>query len=106
MAYLIFQVINFQRRDRTSFGGGIAAFIRSDIPARRRKDLEHELIESIYLEIPQVRTTATSKKSFRYAAPALWNTLPENFRKCSNFAQFKKLISSWNGKQCKCIACS
>lgn len=40
-----------QRRDRTSSGGGIAAFIRSDIPARRRKDLEHELIESIYFEV-------------------------------------------------------
>ncbi|XP_060590322.1 uncharacterized protein LOC132745424 [Ruditapes philippinarum] len=96
-----------QRRDRTSSGGGIAAFIRSDIPARRRKDLEHELIESIYFEIPQVRTTTTGKKSFRYAAPALWNTLPRKI--LENVQILLSLKSSFHPgmvKQCKCIACS
>ena len=58
------------------------------------------------LQIPSVRTTTAGKNSFRYAAPVLWNFLPEHFRKCSNFSQFKKLVTSWNGKSCNCIACT
>ena len=58
------------------------------------------------LHIPQVRTSKFGKSYFRYATPVLWNTLPEDFRKCSNFNQFKRLILSWNGKECKCIACN
>ncbi|XP_076086109.1 uncharacterized protein LOC143056828 isoform X2 [Mytilus galloprovincialis] len=37
-----------QRRDRTDHGGGLATFMRADIPARRRLDIEY---------IPRVRTT-------------------------------------------------
>ena len=40
-----------------------------------------------------------------YAAPVLWNSLPDNYRNCSNFNEFKNLISFWNGKSCTCIAC-
>ena len=58
------------------------------------------------LQIPSVRTSKFGKSSFKYAAPVLWNSLPEDFRKCSNFNQFKQLILSWNGKDCKCIACN
>ena len=54
------------------------------------------------LEVPSVRTTNFGKKSFRYTAPVLWNSLPESFRKETNFNQFKKLILNWNGNDCKC----
>ena len=57
------------------------------------------------LQIPQVRTTTYGKNSFRYAAPSLWNSLPEDFRKCTNFSQFKTLIGTWNGKICRCKSC-
>ena len=40
-----------ERRDRDSHGGGIAAFIRSDIPARRRPDLESKTLENITYEV-------------------------------------------------------
>ena len=40
-----------------------------------------------------------------YAAPVLWNSLPNNYRNCSNFNEFKNLISFWNGKSYTCIAC-
>ena len=58
------------------------------------------------LEIPRVKTVTYGKKSFRFAAPLLWNDLPENFRAQTNFLQFKSIITSWNGKVCKCSACS
>jgi hypothetical protein len=33
--------------DRDIYGGGLAAFIRTDIPARRRHDLECKNLENI-----------------------------------------------------------
>jgi hypothetical protein len=57
------------------------------------------------LQIPQVKSSRYGKSSFRYAAPVLWNSLPDNYRNCSNFNEFKHLISFWNGKSCTCIAC-
>ena len=45
------------------------------------------------------------KVSVRYAAAVMWNNLPDEFRKESNFNQFKALISNWNGDDCKCNMC-
>ena len=50
------------------------------------------------LQVPTVKTSLFGKRSFKYAAPVLWNSLPDYFRQCSNFNQFKGLILSWNGK--------
>ena len=36
-----------ERRSRDAHGGGLAAFVKSDIPARRRKDLESKSLENI-----------------------------------------------------------
>ena len=58
------------------------------------------------LEVPTVHTNTLGKRSFRYAAPVLWNSFRDDFRKCSNFNQFKGLILSWNGKNYNCIACN
>ena len=57
------------------------------------------------VDIPQVNTTIYGKKSFRYAAAAMWNSLPDHFRTESSFSQFKSLIQSWNGTECRCSAC-
>jgi hypothetical protein len=32
------------------------------------------------LDVPQVRTTTYGKRSFRFAAASLWNSLPDHFR--------------------------
>ena len=45
------------------------------------------------------------KKSFRYAAPVLWNSLPDEFRTTADFNRFKSFISHWNGENCKCTPC-
>ena len=44
------------------------------------KNSSYNFRYSNLLEIPHVRTTTYGKKSFQYAAPILWNQLPENFR--------------------------
>ena len=46
------------------------------------------------------------KKSFRYAAPVLRNSLPDEFRSTIDFNRFKSFISRWNGETCfNSIAC-
>ena len=49
----LFQVESYRLecRDRNACGGGIASFIRSDIPAKRRKNLETTQTESIIYEV-------------------------------------------------------
>ena len=58
------------------------------------------------LQVPTVKTSHFGKRSFKYAAAVLWNSIPDDFRKCSNSNQFKGLIRSWNGKNCNCVACN
>ena len=57
------------------------------------------------LEIPQIKSTWYGKQSFRFAAPTLWNSLPDHFRTENSFSQFKSLLQSWNGSKCRCSAC-
>ena len=57
------------------------------------------------LQVPHVKMTKFGKNSFRYAAPVLWNSLPENFRNTVNFNQFKSFMSRWKGEDCHCTAC-
>ena len=40
-----------ERRDRDRHGGGLMAFLRSDLPVKRRTDLESKDIESICIEL-------------------------------------------------------
>jgi hypothetical protein len=45
------------------------------------------------LEITQIKSTWYGKKSFRFAAPTLWNSLPNHFRTENSFshkAAFRK----------------
>lgn len=70
-----------------------------------KRDLNLNFRYTNILQILQVRITTYCKNSFRYAAPSLWNSLPERFRQWSNFSQFKSLILLWNGKICKCKRC-
>lgn len=57
------------------------------------------------LDLPYVRTSTYGKKSFRYAAASLWNSLPNHFRVENSFSHFKSLLQSWNGSNCRCSAC-
>ena len=52
------------------------------------------------LHLPRVRTSTYGKKSFKFAAASLWNSLPDHFRRENSFSQFRSLIQSWNGSEC------
>ena len=54
----IFEVAAYklERHDRDIHGGGLAAFIRTDIPARRRHDLECKNLENIIYEVTLNKT--------------------------------------------------
>ena len=80
---------------------GIAPPVLNDLLTKRENSYNFRY--SNILKIPQVKTTKFGKNSFSYAAPVLWNSLPDHFRKTADFNQFKNLISFWNGNDCKCI---
>ena len=43
--------------------------------------------------------------SFKYRGSVLWNDLPKCMQSTENYTMFKKLVSSWNGKRCRCAMC-
>ena len=51
------------------------------------------------------RTSRYGKKTFKFAAATLWNSLPDHFRTENSFSQIKSLMQSWNGTKCCCSAC-
>ena len=64
-----FHVDNYvlNRKDRTSHGGGVALYVRSDIPHRRRHDLEN-IIDNFTsgLEIIIIEATVRTKERWIY----------------------------------------
>ncbi len=70
------------------------------------KDCKYTFRYNNILDIPRFRTTTYGKKSFKFAAATLWNGLPDHFRTENSFSQFKSLIQSWNGSECRCSACN
>ena len=66
------------------------------------KDCKYHFRYLNIVDIPRVRTTTYCKYSFKYTAAVLWNDLPDDFRKISDFNQFKNILKSWNGYDCKC----
>ena len=57
------------------------------------------------VEIPHVKTTHCGKKSLRLDSDTLWNSLHDHFRTENSFSQFKSLMQSWNGSECRCSIC-
>ena len=66
------------------------------------KDCEYNFRYSNIVDIPRVPPPPNGKTIFKYAAAVLWNDLPDDFRKISNFNQIKNILKSWNGNVCKC----
>ncbi len=45
------------------------------------------------------------KKTFVCFSTHLWNNLPTHVRKCNSIDEFKVLINTWYGPECKCNFC-
>ena len=57
------------------------------------------------LQLPTVRTSRYGKKCFRFEAARVWNSLPTEIRCAENFKEFKRLVHTWTGPECKCSMC-
>ena len=57
------------------------------------------------LDLPRPRSTRFGINSFRYQAAKLWNALPEEARKITDFNTFKAFIGGWSGAECRCAMC-
>ena len=56
-------------------------------------------------ELPRVNTESYGRKSFRYEAAHVWNSLPNELRTTTDFKEFGRLIRTWEGTSCKCSMC-
>jgi hypothetical protein len=54
---------------------------------------------------PRVNQVKYGYRSFKYEAPTVWNSLPNDIRMAENFPAFKKLIKLWSGPTCRCNFC-
>ena len=51
-------------------------------------------------ELPRVNTESYGRKSFRYEAAHIWNSLPNELRTTTDFKEFGRLIRAWEGISC------
>ena len=57
------------------------------------------------LDLPRPKSTRYGTNSFRFQAVKLWNSLPEEARRITDFNSFKSFIKGWSGTQCGCALC-
>ena len=57
------------------------------------------------VDAPSFKTITYGKKSFKYRGSVLWNDLPNCIQTSENYNLFKKLVSNWDGKKCRCSMC-
>ena len=73
---------NCIRKDRSRNGGGLLYYIRSDIPHRRRDDLEHVIDSHMGFELIIMELTLNHKEKWLYALgykpPEIKNSVFEN----------------------------
>ena len=58
----------------------------------KERTTAYNLRGTLKLNLPRVTTTSFGLKSFRHAAPQVWNTLPDNIRTSENLIGFKRAI--------------
>ena len=57
------------------------------------------------LVIPRVNTTTFGQRSLRFYGAKLWNELPNSYKDNMSLKDFKNLLNSWDGPQCRCAFC-
>ena len=54
------------------------------------------------VEIPKVNSKRYDMKSFRFEAAQMRNSLPNEVRLAENYKQFRRLLQTWDGVNCRC----
>ena len=57
---------------------------------------------SLYLEVNENHTTKYGNESIRCLGPDIWNSLPNQIKKETDYVKFKEFIKDWLGMKCKC----
>ena len=70
-----------------------------------KKDTSYNFRYTNLLELPRPKSTRFRINSFRYHAPKLWNALPDDARKITDFDSFRSFIKGWGGVECRCAMC-
>ena len=70
------------------------------------KQCTYNLRKVSVLERPKVNTTQFGLKSFKSYGSKIWNLLPNSYKKDISLGEFKNVIKSRNGPNCKCPVCN
>ena len=54
----------------------------------------------------QSNTTKYGSNSLRSLGPDIWNSLPSEIKKETDYKKFKSYMNDWFGLKCKCNMCS
>ena len=71
-----------------------------------KKSCSYKLRDSSILSRPKVKSTNHGLKSFRSYGAKIWNTLPEHCKSAVSLQDFKIIIKTWKGPNCKCTVCN
>ena len=69
----------------------LSELLREYVPSRSLRSEDHTAI----LCVPRTSTKSFGDRSFRAAAPKLWNMLPENLRSASSFTTFHRHLKAY-----------
>jgi hypothetical protein len=58
------------------------------------------------MQIPRFKTVPYGKRSIRYNAPLLWNSLSEDMKTSQTLSAFKQNVKLWYGIECHCGFCT
>ena len=70
------------------------------------KQCTYNLRNVSVLERPKVNATQFGLKSFKSYGPKIWNLLPNSYKKDISLGEFKNVIKSCDGPNCKCPVCN
>ena len=89
------QYLHVKRLKRTSFIKNLIELKTSKYSMRRTKPVV----------VPKSKTSKYGLKSFAHEGVRVWNSLPNELRRCENFREFRRLLRCWDRPVCGCSAC-
>ncbi len=73
---------------------------------QEKQEIGYNLRQFKLMTQPEYNSVRYGLNSFRYKAPKIWNSLPNDAKKAVNIKQLKKLLATWSGPKCYCTLCS
>ena len=79
----------------------ITELLKPYTPARNLRSSSKNL-----LKIPLVKLVSYGHRCFSFAAPTLWNSLPDYIKQSSSLSSFKTYMKTYLFKKCYSLACN